>query len=62
MTLSETSTRQAETPAGAPVRRAAGVRPSRGANKPNGQWKVDGTAPLNANEEWKQQDGGLAVL
>ncbi len=61
MTLSETSTREAGTPAGAPVRRAAGVRPARGANKPNGQWKVDGTAPLNANEAWKQEDGGLSV-
>lgn len=29
--------------------------------KPNGQWLVDGTAPLNENEAWKQQDGGLAV-
>ncbi|TKV29975.1 nitrite/sulfite reductase [Arthrobacter sp. NamB2] len=29
--------------------------------KPNGQWKVDGTAPLNANEAWKQQDSGLNV-
>ena len=27
----------------------------------NGQWKVDGTTPLNANEAWKQDDGGLAV-
>jgi len=27
----------------------------------NGQWKVDGTAPLNANEAWKQADGGLSV-
>jgi sulfite reductase (ferredoxin) len=27
----------------------------------NGQWKIDGTEPLNANEAWKQQDGGLAV-
>lgn len=37
------------------------VRPPRPSSKPNGQWKVDGTTPLNANEEWKQQDGGLAV-
>lgn len=37
-------------------------RPARpGANRPNGQWKVDGTEPLNANEQWKQDDGGLAV-
>jgi sulfite reductase (ferredoxin) len=27
----------------------------------NGQWKIDGTSPLNANEAWKQDDGGLAV-
>jgi len=27
----------------------------------NGQWKVDGTAPLNGNEVWKQEDDGLAV-
>ncbi|MGJ9423080.1 nitrite/sulfite reductase [Aeromicrobium sp. CF3.5] len=26
-----------------------------------GQWKVDGTAPLNGNEEWKQVDNGLNV-
>ncbi|MBF0816153.1 nitrite/sulfite reductase [Microbacterium paludicola] len=41
----------------APVR-GARVRPS---GKPNGQWLVDGTAPLNANEEWKQVDDGLNV-
>ncbi len=29
--------------------------------RPNGQWKIDGTTPLNANEAWKQQDGGLSV-
>nr|WP_324613350.1 nitrite/sulfite reductase [Agromyces kandeliae] len=37
------------------------MRPPRPSTRPNGQWKVDGTAPLNANEEWKQEDGGLAV-
>ncbi len=26
-----------------------------------GQWKVDGTTPLNGNEEWKQVDNGLNV-
>ena len=36
-------------------------RPSRPPTKPHGQWKVDGTEPLNGNEEWKQQDGGLNV-
>ncbi|MDN5667120.1 MAG: nitrite/sulfite reductase [Renibacterium salmoninarum] len=35
--------------------------PSRPAAKPHGQWKVDGTEPLNANETWKQEDGGLNV-
>ncbi|HEU5222542.1 MAG TPA: nitrite/sulfite reductase [Candidatus Lumbricidophila sp.] len=27
----------------------------------NGQWRVDGTFPLNPNEEWKQKGGGLTV-
>ena len=36
-------------------------RPARPASRPHGQWKVDGTEPLNANEQWKQEDGGLAV-
>lgn len=36
-------------------------RPSRPSSKPHGQWKIDGTAPLNGNEEWKQVDDGLAV-
>ncbi|WP_298741229.1 nitrite/sulfite reductase [uncultured Microbacterium sp.] len=38
--------------------RARAPRPS---SRPNGQWKIDGTAPLNGNEEWKQVDNGLAV-
>jgi sulfite reductase (ferredoxin) len=38
----------------------APARPPR-ASRPNGQWKVDGTEPLNANEQWKQDDGGLSV-
>jgi sulfite reductase (ferredoxin) len=29
--------------------------------RPNGQWKVDGKEPLNANEQWKQADPGLNV-
>ncbi|MGB7820293.1 MAG: nitrite/sulfite reductase, partial [Ornithinibacter sp.] len=29
--------------------------------RPNGQWAVDGPEPLNANEAWKQRDGGLNV-
>ncbi|PKW25541.1 nitrite/sulfite reductase [Phycicoccus duodecadis] len=36
------------------------LRPPR-AGRANGQWAVDGTAPLNANEEWKQEEGGLSV-
>ncbi|MDQ1082047.1 sulfite reductase (ferredoxin) [Microbacterium proteolyticum] len=43
-----------------PSARAA-ARPPRPSSKPNGQWKIDGTAPLNGNEEWKQVDDGLAV-
>lgn len=46
--LSERSTGEARAP-----------RP--GSARPNGQWAVDGTAPLNGNEEWKQQDSGLNV-
>jgi sulfite reductase (ferredoxin) len=37
------------------------ARPPRPSSKPNGQWKIDGTAPLNGNEEWKQVDDGLSV-
>lgn len=37
------------------------MRAPRPSTRPHGQWKIDGTAPLNGNEEWKQQDGGLAV-
>jgi sulfite reductase (ferredoxin) len=51
--------------AGASADPAASKRParasSRPAAKPHGQWKVDGTAPLNANETWKQEDDGLNV-
>ena len=36
------------------------ARPPRG-DRSNGQWKVDGQDPLNANEVWKQEEGGLAV-
>ncbi|HKU36184.1 MAG TPA: nitrite/sulfite reductase, partial [Paenarthrobacter sp.] len=39
-------------------KRPARTRP---AAKPHGQWKVDGTTPLNANETWKQEDNGLNV-
>lgn len=37
------------------------ARPSRAANKPQGQWAVDGKAPLNHNEEFKAADNGLNV-
>ncbi|MFQ6170637.1 nitrite/sulfite reductase [Oryzobacter sp. R7] len=36
------------------------LRPPR-AGRSNGQWAVDGREPLNANEVWKQEDGGLNV-
>ena len=46
-----------------PERSAPGPRrrPARAARRPHGQWAVDGPAPLNPNEEWKQEDGGLNV-
>ncbi|SNS56231.1 sulfite reductase (ferredoxin) [Micrococcales bacterium KH10] len=47
----------AKEPAAPPARPARKARPAR----PNGQWKVDGTAPLNTNEEIKQRDDGLNV-
>ncbi|MGJ9402687.1 nitrite/sulfite reductase [Arthrobacter sp. KK5.5] len=39
----------------------ARTRPARPASKPHGQWKIDGTDPLNANEAFKQEDNGLNV-
>ena len=36
------------------------LRPPR-AGRSNGQWAVDGREPLNPNEVWKQEDGGLNV-
>lgn len=38
----------------------APARPARAA-RPNGQWKVDGKEPLNANEAMKAEDDGLNV-
>ena len=35
-------------------------RPAR-TKKPEGQWKIDGTSPLNTDEEIKQADDALAV-
>jgi len=43
------------------ARPARTPRAGRPAAKPHGQWKVDGTTPLNPNEVWKQEDGGLSV-
>ncbi|WP_431246486.1 nitrite/sulfite reductase [Leifsonia xyli] len=39
----------------------AASRPRRSDARPNGQWAIDGKTPLNPNEAWKQEDGGLAV-
>jgi len=39
---------------------ARALRPPR-EGRSNGQWAVDGRAPLNANEEWKHAEGGLDV-
>lgn len=39
---------------------ARALRPPR-TGRSNGQWAVDGQDPLNANEVWKQEEGGLAV-
>ncbi len=36
-------------------------RPAARTVRSNGQWAVDGMEPLNANERWKQADGGLNV-
>ncbi|WP_029151238.1 nitrite/sulfite reductase [Microbacterium indicum] len=41
--------------------RGARTRAARGASKPLGQWKIDGTEPLNANEQFKADDNGLNV-
>ncbi len=45
----------------APTTVAARRPLSGGSQRSNGQWKVDGTTPLNGNEAWKQEDGGLSV-
>ena len=59
-TTATTATTTSE-PAASSVQTApARARPSR-SGKPQGQWKVDGTAPLNANEELKAADNGLNV-
>ncbi|WP_402461628.1 nitrite/sulfite reductase [Isoptericola aurantiacus] len=43
-----------------PVPAERPARPARAA-RPNGQWKIDGTAPLNHNEEFKQAGPPLEV-
>jgi sulfite reductase (ferredoxin) len=53
------ATATARAPAARP--RAARTGPRPGAARSNGQWAVDGPAPLNHNEEFKQADGGLNV-
>lgn len=66
--VTEPKTSLGAAPTSAPARtstatKATGERPARPArtSRPNGQWKVDGTTPLNANEELKAQDNGLNV-
>lgn len=56
MDRTDTAARPSASSAGAPAR----VRPSR-SSKPQGQWKIDGTTPLNHNEEFKAEDNGLNV-
>ncbi len=58
MTTQTTATAQGSTERPAHPERPA--RPPRAA-RPNGQWKVDGTTPLNHNEEFKQESDPLAV-
>ncbi|MGW9628399.1 nitrite/sulfite reductase [Microbacterium sp. NPDC055521] len=41
--------------------RGARTRTSRTPTKPHGQWAIDGTEPLNGNEEFKLADDGLNV-
>ncbi|MDO5682236.1 MAG: nitrite/sulfite reductase [Propionibacteriaceae bacterium] len=47
-------------PSSTPPASARTARPAR-STKPQGQWKIDGTTPLNPNEEFKQADNGLNV-
>ena len=48
------------TESAAPAKPVRTARP-RPAAKPHGQWNVDGKAPLNPVEAWKQEDDGLSV-
>lgn len=61
MTSDTTDTPATPAAATRPPTEGARARPPRPSNKPNGQWKIDGTSPLNGNEEWKQVDNGLSV-
>ena len=51
----------ATTTAGAAAAHASRPVRVRPATKPHGQWVVDGKAPLNPVEAWKQEDDGLSV-
>jgi len=53
-------TTQTTTPAPTSDDAPARVRPPR-STRPNGQWKVDGTEPLNHNEVFKQEAAPLGV-
>ena len=58
--MDSTDTTVREATSAAPSATAVRVRPSR-SGKPQGQWKVDGPAPLNSNEEVKAAGNGLDV-
>ncbi|MBI4943580.1 MAG: nitrite/sulfite reductase [Actinobacteria bacterium] len=47
----------------APPAEPTAARPARAGRtgRPEGQWALGQTEPLNANEAWKQREGGLAV-
>ena len=55
--MTDESTTTTTPPVAAATERARGPRKGRS----NGQWAVDGTAPLNHNEEFKAEDNGLNV-
>ncbi len=62
MTINDATTGEAAASRAARIAsEGARARAPRPSSRPNGQWKIDGTAPLNGNEEWKQVDNGLAV-
>ena len=61
MTISDIGQDDASARAALIATEGARARAPRPSSKPNGQWKIDGKAPLNGNEEWKQVDDGLSV-